>query len=111
MIQTDPSTTAAESAWSEIEKPKRKRQTSKRSTEQREQADDDCHGPVEPNAFYLCAESKQWMPFRTKLPAWKSLGVIRYNDTDSNWMWTTGRQIGWVPTIEDAKARIEGKVI
>lgn len=101
----------AESAWSEIEKPKRKRQISKRSTEQQEQANEDCYGPIEPNAFYLCAESKKWMPFRTKLPSWKSLGVIRYNDTDDNWMWTTGRQIGWVPTIEEAKAKVEGKVI
>lgn len=103
----------AESAWSEIEKPKRKRQTSKRSTEQQEQADEDedCYGPIEPNAFYLCAESKKWIPFRTKLPSWKSLGVIRYNDTDDNWMWTTGRQIGWVPTIEEAKSKVDGKVI
>ena len=97
----------AESAWSEIEKPKRKRQISKRSTEQQEQANEDCYGPIEPNAFYLCAESKKWMPFRTKLPSWKALGVIRFNDEDNNWMWTTFRRIGWVATIDEAKAEVE----
>lgn len=98
--------TFADAAWAEIEKP---RPTSR----QRRRSDDgeDCDGPIETGAFYLCAESKIWKPFRTKLPVWKALGVIRFNDEDNNWMWTTGRQIGWVPTIEEAKSKVDGKVI
>lgn len=107
---------AAEAAWSEVEKKyhpeptaQPKSRASKRSSKRQEQSDDDSdrNGPVEPGAFYLCAETKQWKPFRTKLSCWKSIGVIRFNDDDNNWMWTTGRRIGWVPTIEEAKAMVE----